>query len=191
MVGAAEQNLKMQFCCLHINTATLQELKLHDRRHDSDGIAPISGEPNIRRTVDINMVASRDPSADLPLDPSVDLYVDQDDAGGLVLLQRGEHEGRDGDGVGEEEGRPDGEVAVALVGVGEGGGEGDLLAPVGGIDVEFVVVDADAGVGVVGGEGGLHGEGEGVGGGRGEVEGVDAGVFECEPGFSWPEDHPY
>lgn len=48
---------------------------------------------------------------------------------------------------------------MALVGWGEGGGEGDLLAAVGGVSVEFGVVDADAVVGVEGGEGDLHGEG--------------------------------
>lgn len=88
---------------------------------------------------------------------------------------------------------------MALVGVGERGGEGDLLAPVGGVDVERVVVDADARVGVVGGEGDLHGEGEGVGGwgnggrgvaGGGEVEGVDGGVLEDEEGFGGAEDDP-
>lgn len=80
---------------------------------------------------------------------------------------------------------------VALVGVGEGGGEGDLLATVGGVEAERVVVNADAGVGVVGGEADLHGEGEGVGDGGREVEGEEGGVLEREAWFGWAEDDPY
>lgn len=180
------------FLLLHINTATLQEAKLHRRSHESSGgNAPISGEANIRGTVHIDMVPPRDPRPDLPLDPPVDLNVDHYGAGGaLVLLQRGQHKRRDGDDIAEEKRRPDGEVAVALVGVGERGGEGDLLAPVGGVDAERVVVDADARVGVVGGEGDLHGEGEGVGCGGGEVEGVEGGVLEGEVGLCGAEDDP-
>lgn len=76
------------FLLLHINTATLQEAKLHRRSHDSGDIAPISGEANIRGTVHIDMVPPRDPRPDLPLDPPVDLNVDQNGAGSaLVLLQ--------------------------------------------------------------------------------------------------------
>lgn len=164
----------------------MQEAELH-----SDGIAPISGEANIRGAVNIKVVPSRDPSSDLPLDPPADLNVDHDGAGTLVLLQGGENKRRDGDGVTVEEGRPDGEVVVALVGVGDGGGEGDLLAAVGGVEAERVVVDADARVGVVGGEGDLHGEGEGVGDGGGEVEVEEGGVLEREAGLGGAEDDPY
>lgn len=64
---------------------------------------------------------------------------------------------------------------MALIRVGDGGGEGDLLAAVGSEDVEVVVVDADAVVRVVGCESDLHGERDGVGDGRGEVEGVESG----------------
>lgn len=77
---------------------------------------------------------------------------------------------------------------MSLVGVGgEGRGERDLLAAVGGIDVDLVVDNGDSAVGVVGGDGGLEGGGEGVGGG-GEVEGVDCGVLEGETGFFGAED---
>lgn len=184
---------------LDINNACLEELKLHGRTGKSDGVVPVAGEPEVRRTVDINMVNSGNPSSDLPLDSSVDFYVDQNSSGGFVLLEDLEREGGDGDGGGVEVGGPDGGVAVALVGGGEGGGDGDLLAAVGGVGVEFGVVNSDAVVGVEGGEGDLHGEGEGVGGwgnggrgvaGGGEVEGVDGGVLEDEAGFGGAEDDP-
>lgn len=97
------------------------------------------------------------------------------------------------DGVAVEERRPNGDVFVALVGCREESGEGDLLAAVGGVDVEAVVVDADAFVGVAGGEGDLDVGGEEVGSGggvAGDVEVVDGGVLEDEPGFGGAEDDP-
>lgn len=93
---------------------------------------------------------------------------------------------------------------MALVSGGQSGGEGDLLAAVGGEDLEAVVVDADAVVGVVGVERDLHGERESGGrgisrsrkgrrkvGGGGEVEVVNGAVLEDEAGFGGPEDGPY
>jgi len=145
------------------------------------------------------MVPSGDPSPHFPLHSAVDFDVDQHSSGGFVLLENLEHEGGDGNSVAVEEGGPDGCVAVSLVGGGQGGGEGDLLAAVGGVGVEFGVVDPDAVVGVEGGEGDLHGEGQSVGGGGGgggdgaaggEVECVNGGILEEETGFGGAEDDP-
>ncbi|QHN95250.1 uncharacterized protein DS421_8g238750 [Arachis hypogaea] len=85
---------------------------------------------------------------------------------------------------------------MALVGRRKLGGEGDLLAAVGGIDVELGVVYAYALVWIEGCEGYLHGGGEGVrgwygGAGGGEVEGVDGGVLENEAWLGWTKDDPY
>lgn len=66
-------------------------------------------------------------------------------------------------------------------------GEGDLLGLVGGVDVEAVVEDADAVVGVAGGDGDLELGGEEVGG-IGEVELEDGGVLEVELGLCGTED---
>lgn len=186
---------------LNINDAILEKLKLDGGSGNSEGgVVAVSGESDIGGTVDVNMVPSGDPSPHFPLNPTVDLDVDQHAAGGLVLAENLEHEGGDGDGGAVEEGRPDGGVAVALVGGRERGGEGDLLAAVGGVGVEFGVVNADAVVGVEGRERHLHGQcervrGGGGGGGRvaggGEVEGVHGGVFQDEAGLGRPEDDPY
>lgn len=145
------------------------------------------------------MVISGNPSSNLPLHSSADFDVNQNSSGGSVLLEDLESERGDGDGGGVEVGGPDGGFSVALVGGGEGGGDGELLAAVGGVGVKFGVDDSDAVVGVEGSEGDLQGEGEGVGGwidggrggaGGGEVEGVDGGVLEDEAGFGGAEDDP-
>lgn len=64
--------------------------------------------------------------------------------------------------------------------------EGDLLAVVGGVDVEFVVVNADSLVRVSGRDGDLEGGGEESR--DGEVEGVDGGVLEEEVRLGGAED---
>jgi len=137
----------------------LEKLKLLRRSRYPNGVITVTGESDIRGAVHVNMVPSGDPSPHFPLDSAVDLDVDQHSSGGFVLLENLEHEGGDGNGGAVEEGGPDGGVTVALVGGGEGGGQGDLLAAIGGVGIEFGVVDADAVVGVEGGEGNLHGEG--------------------------------
>lgn len=65
-----------------------------------------------------------------------------------------------------------------------------MLVLVSGVDVAAVVADADAAVGVVEGNGGLHHGGEDVVG-KGEVELVDGGVLEVEAGLGGAEDEPY
>lgn len=78
---------------------------------------------------------------------------------------------------------------MALVGSGELGGERNLLAPVGSVEVELIVVNADTGVRVAGEESDLEVGGEEVGGG-GDVEGVDGRVLEDEMRFGGAEYEP-
>lgn len=79
---------------------------------------------------------------------------------------------------------------MALEGGGQHGRECDLLASVGGVNVELLVVDSDAVHAVFGGDGYLHGGGEGEGRGGRDVEGVDGGVPEDELGLGGAEDYP-
>lgn len=102
------------------------------------------------------MISAGDEGPDFPSDPSVDLDQELHGPTGLVLAERDGVVRCDGYLVAVYEGGPDVDVLVALVGGGDGGAEGDLLAPVGGVDVEPVVVDADLIVGVSGGEGDLE-----------------------------------
>lgn len=78
---------------------------------------------------------------------------------------------------------------MALIRGGQQRWEGDLLAVIGGVDVEFVVVNADFIVGVAGGESDLEIGGEEVW--RGEVEGVNGGILEDEMWLRGSEDEPY
>lgn len=89
----------------------------------------------------------------------------------------------------EEKRRPYRDVVVALVDGGDGGRDCDLLGLVVKVDVELVVVNADAVVWVVGGQRDLDS-------GRhvvrfvalGEVEFVHSGILESEFGLVWTED---
>lgn len=65
---------------------------------------------------------------------------------------------------------------------------GDLLAVVGGVGVEAVVVDAELVVGVAGVDGDLEVDGEEAG--DGGVEGVDGDVLEDEAGLVGLDDGP-
>lgn len=78
---------------------------------------------------------------------------------------------------------------MALVGGGDEVREGNLLAAVGGVGVEFLIVDADLVVGVAGGDGDLDVDGEDIRGG--DVEGVDGGVLEDEAWVLGLEDCPH
>lgn len=78
---------------------------------------------------------------------------------------------------------------MALISGGQQCGEGDLLAVVGGVDVDSVVVNADSVVRVSRGDRDLEGGGEEICGG--EVEGVDGGVLEDEMWLGGAEDDPY
>ncbi|CAH9079906.1 unnamed protein product [Cuscuta europaea] len=136
----------------------------------------------------MEVVPPRDDSPDSPLDAAVNLDGDRDGADILVLTEIGAVERRDGDVVPGNKRRPEVRVLVALVNGRDDGVVGDLLVMVGGVDVEVVVVDSDAAVGVVGGDGDLDGGGEDVGGGDVVVE--DGGVLEDEVGLPGLENGP-
>lgn len=154
---------------------------------DGDPVIPTAGI-YVRRAVHVQMVAAGDERPDFPPDPAVYSDVHHHRPGDLVLVEGDAEVRRHRHGGAVQERRPDGGVLVALVGRRQQRGEGDLLAVVGGVDVDPVVVDPDPLVGVAGGEGDLEGGGEGVGGG--EVEGEDGGVLEDETGLGGLEDEP-
>lgn len=129
------------------------------------------------------------PRPHLPSHLAVDLQVEQQVAGRLVLLQ-GSADGRGHrHGGAVQVGRPHVDVVVALVEGRDGGGEGDLLVLVGDVDAGAVVRNADTAVGVVRGDSGLENGGEDVVG-EGKVELVDGGVPEVEDGLGGAKDEP-
>ncbi|KAF5473930.1 hypothetical protein F2P56_005877 [Juglans regia] len=135
------------------------------------------------------MVAARNEGPNFPSDPSVDLDVEQYCPIGLVLAER---EGvvrshRHGGSV--DEGGPDVDLLVALVGGRDLAAEGDLLVAVTGVDVELVVVNTDLVIRIAGVKGDLEGGCEEVRRG-GDVEGVDGSVLEYKPGLAWLENGP-
>ncbi|KAK4441322.1 hypothetical protein Salat_0467100 [Sesamum alatum] len=158
-----------------------------DRRAHHDGVTSVA-EIYIRRTVHVQMILPGDERPDFPPDSAVNSDVNHHRPRHLILVQGDGKVRRHRDGVAVQKGRPDGDVFVALIGGGELRREGDLLAVVGGVDVELVVVNTDSVVGVAGGEGHLEGGGEKVG--RGDVEGVDGDVLEDEMGLGGAEDEP-
>lgn len=66
-------------------------------------------------TVDVNMIMARNPSPNLPSDLAVGLDIDDEVAGGLVLLDKQGDEWRYRDSVTAEVRRPDYDLVVALV----------------------------------------------------------------------------
>ena len=106
----------------------------------------------------------------------------------MVLIQRNGVVRSDGDVVAVDERRPGDDLLVALVCRLDEDGESNLLAAVGGVGVELVVVDPDLVVRVAGGDGDLD-----VGGQKvrvGDVEGVDGGVLEDESRLLGLQDCP-
>jgi hypothetical protein len=148
---------------LHLDAAPrgLREL---ERRHGGVGASESAGGvPGGEHgwAADEEVVAPGDPAPDLPLDPAVDLDLQRDEPGSDVLLHGvGDVPGH-GHGLGRQHGGPDGDVAVALVLRREGHRRRDGLVAVGDEDVEALVEDADAVVGVAGGERHLRGRREG------------------------------
>lgn len=138
----------------------------------------------------MKMITPSNDGPNFPSHPSVNL--DQHPYGPslLVLAQRHAVVRRHRHVGPGNEGRPNVDVLVALVRRRYGGVVGDLLAPVGGVGVEFVVVDSDSSVGVSGGDGDLKVGGNEIGKG-GEVEGVKGGVLEGKTRFFGLENGPY
>jgi hypothetical protein len=119
-----------------------------------------AGGDEERRAGDEEVVVAGDPAADLPPDPAVDLDL-EDEVARLAVLRDGAGQvGREGHVGAGQHGGPDVDVAVALVHGGERRGHRDLLVLVRRVDVEAVVVDPDAVVGVAGRDGHLQGGGE-------------------------------
>lgn len=172
----------------NIDTTTLRKLILNRISDDDAGVLAVS-EGYVSRARDVEVVSSRDEGSHLPPHAAVDLDDEADGAAGLVLGEGQAVVRRHRDGGAVDEGGPDVDVLVALVDGGDDGVVGDLLAPVGGVDVEAVVVDSDAGVGVPGVDGDLNGGGDDVGGGDVEVE--DGGILEGEAGLLRLEDGPH
>lgn len=105
-----------------------------------------------RGAADGDVVVAGDPGADLPAEAAVDLDVDEQIAGGLVLGER-HHEVRRQRHVGRGEvGRPHRHVVVAHVPGRELRRDGDLLVLVLRVHVQLVVVDAHPVVWVFRGE---------------------------------------
>ncbi|KAL8496283.1 hypothetical protein ACS0TY_020119 [Phlomoides rotata] len=163
------------------------QLILNHRRSHGDPVIP-AAEVYIRRTIYKQMVLPGDKRPNFPPYPSVNSNVHHHRSGDLILVQRNVGVRRHRDRVAVQKRRPNGGVFVSLIGRRKQGGKGDLLAVVGGVDVHFVIVNADSIVGVPGGEGDLEGGGEG--GAAGEVEGVDGGVLEDEMWLGGAEDEP-
>ncbi|KAG2560193.1 hypothetical protein PVAP13_8KG074351 [Panicum virgatum] len=142
----------------------------------------------VGRAGDEDVVVAGGPAADLPADAAVDPDLHDEVPVGDVLPHGVGEERREGDVRAGQDGRPDVDVAVALVHRREPGRERDLLVLVGGVDVEAVVVHADAAVGVVGGDGELRRRGEQRRGAVGEVELAERGVLEDEARVRGAED---
>lgn len=171
-----------------VNGAGGDLLQLDRRLSEPFGDRLVPIERQVGGAIDKQVVVAGGPVADLPPDPAVDLDEEEEEAVGLVLLQGVAEEGGDGDALAGEVRGPDVDVLVALVEGRDPVGEGDLLGLVGGVDVEAVVVDADAVVGVVGGDGDLEGGSEVVG--AGEVELGEGEVADVEFGLGGAEDEP-
>lgn len=136
----------------------------------------------------MNMIPPGDKPPNSPSNPSVDLNNQRYLTIGLILSQRRAVVRRHRDVGSVHKRRPDVVVFVALVHRLDGGEVSDLLVFVRREDVEFIVVNSDSVVGVMGGDGDLKVGGEEDRGG--DVEGVDGGVLESESGFSGLKDCP-
>lgn len=134
------------------------------------------------------MVPAGDKRSDLPPHAAVNFNGDQNGAGGLILAERGGIVRRDRYGSSVNKRRPNVDLVVALISRRNLRPERDLLIVVGGVGIEFVVINADFVVGIAGGDCDLEIGGEEIG--DGGVEGVNGDVLEDESGLSGPEDGP-
>nr|GMD86721.1 hypothetical protein F511_29086 [Ipomoea batatas] len=149
------------------------ELILNGVSDDDPAVLGGVTEGYVSRARDVEVVTAGGEGPDSPLNAAVKFNGDPNGAGVLVLTEVGAVKRRNGDVIAVDKRGPEVSVLVALVYRRDNGVIGDLLVVVGGEGVELVVVDADAAVGVVGGDGDLDGGGEDVGGG--DVEVVDGG----------------
>lgn len=91
----------------------------------------------------MQVISSRNPSANFPFDSPINLDVQHHHAGIQVLAQRRRHKRRQRHEVSVQKRGPNDDVLVALVGRGEQCGKTYLLVSVGSVDVSFLVVDSD------------------------------------------------
>lgn len=166
----------------------IQEELILDRRSNGHRIISAAGV-YIRRAVSKQVITPRNKRPNFPSNPAVNSHVNQHRPRQLIMVQRLRQVRRHWHGGAVQERRPHRDVLMALVGGLQPYRRSDLLAVVGGVDVETVVVNADSAVRVAGGEGDLEGGGEEVWGG--EVEGVDGGVLEHEMRLRGAEDQPH
>lgn len=118
---------------------------------------------HVSRTANREMVSTRDPSPNLPFEPSINLDTEEEKTNGLILLKREGEVRRDGNRRAIKKRRPYVYILMALVGRKNDSRCSNLLVVVRCVDEEAVVVDADPVVGVAGVEGDLEDGGEGVG----------------------------
>ncbi|GLT90106.1 hypothetical protein SLE2022_080580 [Rubroshorea leprosula] len=124
------------------------------------------------------MVPAGGKAPDLPPHSPVSFDQQRHAAAALFLIQQDGVEGSDGYVCAADKRRPDIDFVGALERRRDCSGEGDLLAVVGGVNVELVVVDAGSVVGIAGFDGDLKIGGEEVG--SGGVEDGDSDVLEDE-----------
>ncbi|TVU26802.1 hypothetical protein EJB05_29366, partial [Eragrostis curvula] len=129
------------------------------------------------RACDEDVVVAGGPAADLPPDAAVDLDLHDQVPVGDVLGQCVGEVGRERDVGAGQHGRPDVDVAVALVHRRQRRAQRHLLVLVRRVDVQAVVVHAHAAVRVAGGDGHLQRRGEDAGD-VGEVQLLESGVLE-------------
>nr|GMD92037.1 hypothetical protein DM860_003399 [Ipomoea batatas] len=153
------------------------ELILNGVSDDDPAVLGGVTEGYVSRARDVEVVTAGGEGPDSPLNAAVKFNGDPNGAGVLVLTEVGAVKRRNGDVIAVDKRGPEVSVLVALVYRRDNGVIGDLLVVVGGEGVELVVVDADAAVGVVGGDGDLDGGGEDVGGGDVEVVDVNQGAL--------------
>lgn len=138
----------------------------------------------------MKMITSGDKGANFPSDPSINLDHQLDGTVSLVLGEGLAVKRSYGDVSPRYEGGPSVDGLVALVDRRNSGEVSDLLAPVGSVNVEFVVVNTNFVIRVSGRDRNLEVGGEEVWNG-GDVEGVEGGVLDYEAGFFGLEDGPY
>lgn len=144
-------------------------------------VVPRTTDGQKSRAIDVDVIGTGDPCADLPPELSMEAHFDQHITSSLILRQRHCEVWRDGHIGAVHVRRPNANVVVSLVLDWQCGGDGDLLALVESVHIELVIVDADAAVGIEGLEGDLEGGGEE--GGTCQVEVVDDQVLEIVPRF--------
>uniref|UniRef100_A0A1J3HPP9 Uncharacterized protein n=1 Tax=Noccaea caerulescens TaxID=107243 RepID=A0A1J3HPP9_NOCCA len=129
------------------------------------------------------MILPGNKSPNFPPHSAVSTDDQRNDAVISVAIKTNGVERSDGNGGSVDKRRPYVDFFVSLISRRDRCSESDLLAPVSGVDVETVVVDADLVVGVPGRESDLEIGSEEVRWIAGDVEGVDGGVLEKEAWF--------